>query len=89
MNVVKLLAAAAALSDTPSNVGSSTKVMLQHNHAGGQAHEVTVKNSSGTTLGSMWVPPHSPLIIDKESTDTVEVASGITDIYATPVAIFG
>ena len=89
MNVVKLLGEATALSTTGNNIDSGTKVLLQHNHAGGNAHLVTVKNAGGTTLGSLYVAPHRPIMIDKEPTDTVETEATVTDIYATSVAHMG
>ena len=89
MNVVKLLGEATQLSDTPTNLGSASRVLLQHNHSGGQAHLVTVKNAGGTTLGSVYVGPHRPLVIEKEMTDTIEVADSVNDMYATAVSHFG
>ena len=48
MNVVKLLGEATVLTTTGKNIDNGTKVLLQHNHAGGNAHLVTVKNAGGT-----------------------------------------
>ena len=45
MNVVKLLGEATALTTTGQNIDSGTRILLQHNHAGGNAHLVTLKNS--------------------------------------------
>lgn len=89
MNVVKLLGEATVLTTTGKNIDSGTKVLLQHNHAGGNAHLVTLKNSGGTVKGSLYVAPHRPIIIDKEPTDTVETEAAVTDIYATSVAHMG
>lgn len=89
MNVIKLLNQSAALSDTPSNVGSGTKILVQHDHNGGQAHLVTLKNAAGTTLGSFLASPTHDYIIDKEPTDTLEVASGVNDISVTSIAHMG
>ena len=89
MNVVKLLGQATVLSTTGKNIDSGTKVLLQHNHAGGNAHLVTLKNAGGTTLGSLYVAPHRPIMIDKEPTDTVETEASVTDIYATSVSHMG
>jgi hypothetical protein len=89
MNVVKLLGEATVLTTTGNNIDSGTKVLLQHNHAGGTAHLVTIKNAGGTTLGSVYVAPHRPIVIDKEPTDTVETEATVTDIYATSVSHFG
>lgn len=89
MNVVKVLGEATVLTTTGKNIDSGTKVLLQHNHAGGNAHLVTLKNSGGTVKGSLYVAPHRPIIIDKEPTDTVETEAAVTDIYGTSVAHMG
>ena len=89
MNVVKLLGEATALTTTGQNIDSGTRILLQHNHAGGNAHLVTLKNAGGTTLGSLYVAPHRPLVIEKEPTDTLETESAVTDLYATSVSHFG
>ena len=89
MNVIKLLGEVVQLSTTANNINSGTKVLLQHNHAGGNSHLITLKNSGGTTLGSFYLAPHRPVVMDKEPTDTVEVDSGVADIYATSIAHMG
>jgi len=89
MNVVKLLGELVALSNTPSTVGNGTRILLQHEHAGGNAHVVTLKNASGTVIGSVKIHHSVDIIIDKEPTDTVEVAVGITDVSAVSVAHMG
>ena len=89
MNVVKLLGEATALTTTGNNIDSGTRILLQHNHAGGNAHLVTLKNAGGTTLGSLYVAPHRPVVIEKEPTDTLETESAVTDLYATSVSHFG
>jgi len=89
MNVVKLLGEATLLTTTPDNIDSGERMLLQHNHAGGNAHLVTIKNVGGDVIGSVYVAPHRPLLIDKERTDTVEVANGVSDLYATSVSHLG
>ena len=89
MNVVKLLGEATVLSTTGNNIDSGTKILLQHNHAGGNAHLVTLKNAGGDILGSLYVAPHRPIMIDKEPTDTLETEASVTDLYATSVAHMG
>ena len=89
MNVVKLLGEATALTTTGQNIGLGTRILLQHNHAGGNAHLVTLKNAGGTTLGSLYVAPHRPVVIEKEPTDTLETEASVTDLYATSVSHFG
>ena len=89
MNVVKLLGEATLLTTTPDNIDSGERILLQHNHAGGNAHLVTVKNVGGDVIGSVYVAPHRPLLIDKERTDTLEVINGVNDLYATSVSHLG
>ena len=89
MNVVKLLGQATQLTTTGDDIDSGERILLQHNHAGGNAHLVTVKNSGGTVLGSVYVAPHRPIVIQKQRTDTVETEAAVTDIYATSVAHLG
>ena len=89
MNVVKLLGEATVLTTTGQNIDLGTRILLQHNHAGGNAHLVTLKNAGGTTLGSFYLAPHRPVVIEKEATDTLETESTVTDLYATSVSHFG
>jgi len=89
MNVVKLLGEVTQLTTTGNNIDSGERILLQHNHAGGNAHLVTVKNSGGTVLGSVYVAPHRPIVIQKQRTDTVETENSVTDIYATSIAHLG
>ena len=89
MNVVKLLGQVTQLTTTGNNIDSGERILLQHNHAGGNAHLVTVKNSGGTVLGSVYVAPHRPIVIQKQRTDTVETENSVTDIYATSIAHLG
>jgi hypothetical protein len=89
MNVIKLYGEATVLTTTGKNIDSGTKVLVQHNHNGGSAHLVTLKNVGGDTLGSVYVAPHRPIMLDKEPTDTLQVENGVNDIYATSVAHMG
>ena len=89
MNVVKLLGPAIQLTDAPDPVLEATRVLCQRNHAGGNAHLVTQKNAAGDVLGSFYLAPHRPVVIDKEPTDTLETEAAVTDIFATKVAHMG
>lgn len=89
MNIIKLLSEVIPLSDAPDIVFEGTKVLLQHNHAGGNAHLVVLKNAGGDVLGSFFLAPHRPVVIDKEPTDTLEVDAGVSDIFATKIAHMG
>ena len=89
MNIVKLLGEVTQLSDTPDNIDSGERILLQHNHNGGSAHLVTVKNAGGTVLGSVYVGPHRPMVIQKERTDTIEVSNSVNHMFATSIAHLG
>ncbi len=89
MNVVKLLGEVTQLTTTGDNIDSGERILLQHNHAGGNAHLVTIKNVGGTTLGSVYVAPHRPIVVQKGRTDTVETENSVTDLYATSIAHLG
>ena len=89
MNVIKLLGQVTQLSTTPDNIDSGERILCQHNHAGGNAHLVIHKNAGGDVLGSFYLAPHRPVVIDKEPTDTLEVENGVSDIYGTSIAHMG
>ena len=89
MNVIKLLGQVTQLSTTPDNIDSGERILCQHNHNGGNSHLIIQKNAGGDVLGSFYLAPHRPVVIDKEPTDTLEVESGISDIYATSIAHMG
>ena len=89
MNVIKLLSEAIPLADAPDPIFEGTKVLVQHNHNGGNAHLVVLKNAGGDILGSVFIAPHRPIVLDKEPTDTLEVGNGVTDVFATKIAHMG
>ena len=78
-----------ALSDTPSTVSNANRVLIQHNHASGNSHEVILKNSDGDVLGSILCHPSADQIIEKYKTDTLEVGSSISDVFATSIGVIG
>ena len=93
MNVIKLLGNHVALdangSIVPNTEGLGAEyVLLQHNHASGNAHEVILETSAGAPIGSFFLSPHRPIIIKKDRTDKV-FAPGATDIFATSVVHMG
>ena len=89
MNVIKLLGQATQLTTTPDTIDSGEKILCQHNHAGGNAHLITHKNAGGDVLGSFYLAPHRPVVIDKQPTDTLETAAAVSDIYASSIAHLG
>ena len=89
MNIIKLLGQATQLTTTPDTVDSGERILCQHNHAGGNGHLIIQKNAGGDVLGSFYLSPHRPVVIDKEHTDTLEVVNGVSDVYATSIAHMG
>jgi hypothetical protein len=70
-------------------VSNANRVLIQHNHASGNSHEVILKNANGDVLGSILCHPSADQIIEKYKTDTLEVGSTITDVAATSVGVIG
>lgn len=89
MNVVKLLGQAIQLTTTPNTIDSGERILCQHNHSGGNGHLIIQKNAGGDVLGSFYLAPHRPVVIDKETTDTLETEAAVTDVFATSVAHMG
>ena len=87
--VIQPKSASTALSDTPSTVSNANRVLVQHNHNGGNAHEVILKNADGDVLGSILCHPSADQIIEKYKTDTLEVGTSITDIVASSIGVIG
>ena len=83
---------AAALSDTPSTVSNANRVLL---HNTGANTEVTIKSDdtfqsgSAAVQGTVLLMQGHELIIKKDRLFTLEVANGVTTVYATSVGIEG
>jgi hypothetical protein len=77
---LRLYSSQTALSSTPSNVSSST--YLRVFVTGTTARLITLKDSGGNTLGTTTILPYESFYLKKNSTDTLEVAGGITDVFA-------
>ncbi len=83
---------AAALSDTPSTVSNANRVLLQNT---GANTEVTIKSDdtfqsgSAAVQGTVLLMQGHELIIKKDRLFTLEVANGVTTVYATSVGIEG
>jgi len=61
-------------------------VLIQHTGAGN--HYIIEKTGAGVTVGTVYLPSESFLLIKKERTNTISVDSG-NDIYATSVVYQG
>ena len=83
---------AAALSYTPSTVSNANRVLLQNT---GANTEVTIKSDdtfqsgSAAVQGTVLLMQGHELIIKKDRLFTLEVANGVTTVYATSVGIEG
>ena len=83
---------AAALSDTPSTVSNANRVLLQNT---GANTEVTIKSDdtfqsgSAAVQGTVLLMQGHELIIKKDRLFTLEVANGVTGVYATSVGVEG
>ena len=91
--VYTIKSSAAALSDTPSTVSSANRVLLQN--TGTSAAVVTIKSDdtfqsgSAAVQGTVYVQAGSDLVIKKDRLFTLEVANGVTTLYATSVGVEG
>lgn len=83
-STVKVLSAEVDLSDTASNV-SFAQVVRVHN-LNGATKVVTVKDSGGTTLGSLSVANGEIVNIRKNARDTLEVPAATANIKAVKIA---
>ena len=70
-----------------SNSIGARYVMVQHDHASGNAHLVETRTGAGVTIGSFYIPPHNPIIVKKEREELVFCSS--SDVYATSVVYQG
>ena len=83
---------AAALSDTPGTVSNANRVLLQNT---GATTEVTIKSDdtfqsgSAAVQGTVLLMQGHELIIKKDRLFTLEVANGVTTVFATSVGIEG
>ena len=83
---------AAALSDPPSTVSNANRVLLQNT---GANTEVTIKSDdtfqsgSAAVQGTVLLMQGHELIIKKDRLFTLEVANGVTGVYATSVGVEG
>ena len=83
---------AVALSDTPGTVSNANRVLLQNT---GASTEVTIKSDdtfqsgSAAVQGTVLLMQGHELIIKKDRLFTLEVANGVTSVFATSVGIEG
>ena len=83
---------AAALSDTPSTVSNANRVLLQNTGANTEVSiksDDTFQSGSAAVQGTVLLMQGHELIIKKDRLFTLEVANGVTTVYATSVGIEG
>lgn len=90
MEVIKILGTATQLTGTGTTVPGSDYVGAQYVLVSniGTAQTVTQKTGVGVTVGTIFTPASSLLIIKKERTDTLESESG-NSVYVTSVVYQG
>ena len=81
----------AVLSDTPSTVSNANRVLLQSTGTSTAASvEVVIKSDiDPADFKSILLLGGHELIIKKHRLHTIEVASGVTTVYATSVGVEG
>lgn len=91
--VYTIKSSAVALSDTASTVSSANRVLVQHNANAGTSHLVTLKSDSTAggpaVVGTFYIHPGQDIVIKKDRLFTLEVASSVTDVYATSIGLEG
>ena len=83
---------AAALSDTPSTVSNANRVLLENTGANTEVSiksDDTFQSGSAAVQGTVLLMQGHELIIKKDRLFTLEVANGVTTVYATSVGIEG
>ena len=92
--VFTIKSSAAELSDTPSTVSNANRVLLQH--TGNGSATVTIKSDdtfqpgSAAVQGTVVVKAGGDhMVIKKDRLFTLEVANGVTGVYATSVGVEG
>ena len=92
--VFTIKSSAVELSDTASTVSNANRVLLQN--TGAAFKTVTIKSDNSYQPGSAAVQGTvvvkaggDPIVIKKDRLFTLEVANGVTGVYATSVGVEG
>ena len=89
--VFTIKSSAVELSDTASVVSNANRVLLQN--TGNSATLITLKSDATAggpaIVGTVYVQAGADLLIKKDRLFTLEVANGVTGVYATSVGVEG
>jgi hypothetical protein len=91
MNPIKIIGNLHQLSGIGTTVADVNNLGAQYvlvQHIGAGNHYITQQTGAGVTIGSIYIPSNSNLLIKKERTDEIKVDSG-NDVYATSVVYQG
>ena len=91
--VYTIKSSASALSDTPSTVSNANRVLVQHNANAGTSHLITLQSDSTAggpaIVGTFYIHPGQDIVIKKDRLFTLEVANGVSDVFATSIGVEG
>ncbi len=91
--VYTIKSSSSALSDTPSTVSNANRVLIQHNANAGTSHLITLQSDATAggpaIVGTFYIHPGQDIVIKKDRLFTLEVANGVSDVFATYVGIEG
>ena len=96
MSVFTIKSSAVELSDTASTVSNANRVLLQNTGSAGNSKVVTIKSDATYQAGGAAVQGtvgvmqgDGPIVIKKDRLFTLEVANGVSGVYATSVGVEG
>lgn len=91
--VFTIKSSAVELSDTASTVSNANRVLLQNTGAAFKVVTIksddTFQSGSAAVQGTVLLMQGHELIIKKDRLFTLEVANGVTGVYATSVGVEG
>ena len=68
-----------------SNTTVNNAVVVRLVHIGAQEHLITIADSAGTNIGTITILNNSEMMLEKRTTDTLQVDAG-SDVKAVSVA---
>ena len=82
--LIRVLAQEQLLSST-SNTTVNNAVVVRLVHIGAQEHLITIADGAGTNIGTITILNNSEMMLEKRTTDTLQVNAG-SDVKAVSVA---
>lgn len=84
-------AAAVNANDPLQTFTRATRVRVTHDHAGGSAHIIEVRDgdNTGTVLGSCYLNPGESIVLAKRPQDVVVTATAQNDVFGVGVGVEG